>query len=221
MKKYVVIVAGGTGTRMGANIPKQFLPVGGKPVLVHSINKFLNVFPDIQIILVLHPSFIDQGKLIIQTLQGTPDITIVPGGETRFHSVKNGLIQVKGNGIIFVHDAVRCMVSETLIKRCYEHAMEKGSAIPAVAISDSVRIIEGDTTKVIDRNLLKAVQTPQTFRSEIILPAFEQEYNTGFTDEATVVEAAGNKIFLIEGEKENIKITVPADIVLAEQLLTQ
>ncbi len=221
MKKYVVIVAGGTGTRMGSAIPKQFLQIGGKPILVHSINKFLKAFPDIHIILVLHPSFIDEGKLIIQSMQGTPDITIVPGGETRFHSVKNGLKQVKDNSIIFVHDVVRCLVSESLIRSCYDQAKEKGSAIPAVPITDSVRMIEGDTTKVIDRNLLRAVQTPQTFRSEIILPAFEQVYNTSFTDEATVVEAAGNKIFLIEGEKENIKITVPADITFAEQLLSQ
>lgn len=221
MKKFAVIVAGGTGTRMATAIPKQFLSIGGKPILVHSINKFINTFPDIRIILVLHPSFIDQGKLIIQTLQGIPDITIVAGGETRFHSVKNGLKQVKDNSIVFVHDAVRCMVSESLIKRCYEQAIEKGTAIPAVSIADSIRIIEGSTTRVIDRNLLKAIQTPQTFRSEIILPAFEQEYNTAFTDDATVVEATGNEIFLIEGEKENIKITVPADITLAELLLVR
>lgn len=221
MEKYAVIVAGGTGTRMATAVPKQFLTIGGKPVLVHSITKFLNAYPDIHLILVLHPSFLDKGKEAIQTLPGTADITIIPGGETRFHSVKNGLTQVKGNAVIFVHDAVRCLVSEALITRCYEQAREKGSAIPAVAITDSIRTIEGNTTKVVDRNLLRAIQTPQTFRSEIILPAFDQEYNAAFTDEATVVEAAGNEIFLIEGEKENIKITVPADIALAEQLLTQ
>ncbi|MCC6287525.1 MAG: 2-C-methyl-D-erythritol 4-phosphate cytidylyltransferase [Chitinophagaceae bacterium] len=219
MKKYAVLVAGGSGTRMGGVVPKQFLELAGKPVLLHSIEKFLSAFYDIEIILVIHPSFIEQAKALIQHLAAASKISVIPGGETRFHSVKNGLKQVKDESVIFVHDAVRCMVSEALIHCCYEQALAKGSAIPAVSITDSVRILYGNTTKVIDRNLLKAIQTPQTFRSEIILPAFEQEYNDAFTDEATVVEAAGHEVFLIEGEKENIKITVPSDLIIAEHLL--
>lgn len=219
MKKYAVLVAGGSGTRMGGAIPKQFLSLAGKPVLLHSIEKFLNAFYDIEIILVINPSFIEEAKKLVQLLSPTSKITIIPGGQTRFHSVKNGLQQVKEEAIVFVHDAVRCLVSMSLIHCCYEQAMAKGSAIPAVSITDSVRMIDGDTTKVIDRNLLKAIQTPQTFRSEIIVPAFEQEYQDSFTDEATVAEAAGYEVYLIEGEKENIKITVPADLIIAEYLL--
>lgn len=219
MKKYAVLVAGGSGTRMGGAIPKQFLSLAGKPVLLHSIEKFLNAFYDIEIILVINPSFIEEAKKLVQLLSPTSKITIIPGGQTRFHSVKNGLQQVKEEAIVFVHDAVRCLVSMSLIHCCYEQAMAKGSAIPAVSITDSVRMIDGDTTKVIDRNLLKAIQTPQTFRSEIIVPAFEQEYQDSFTDEATVAEAAGYEVYLIEGEKENIKITVPADLIIAEHLL--
>lgn len=221
MKKYAVLVAGGSGTRMGCTVPKQFLVLAGKPVLLHSIEKFLEAFFDIEIILVIHPSFIEQAKALIKSLPAASKISVIPGGETRFHSVKNGLKQVKEGAVVFVHDAVRCLVSESLIHCCYEQALSKGSAIPAISITDSVRMIDGDTTKVIDRNLLKAIQTPQTFRSEIILPAFEQEYNNAFTDEATVVEAAGQEVFLIEGEKENIKITVPADLIIAEHLVNK
>ncbi|MFT3749161.1 MAG: 2-C-methyl-D-erythritol 4-phosphate cytidylyltransferase [Agriterribacter sp.] len=219
MKKYAVLVAGGSGTRMGSAVPKQFLELAGKPVLLHSIEKFLGAFFDIEIILVIHPSFIEQAKALIQPLAAASKISIIPGGETRFHSVKKGVNQVKEDSVVFVHDAVRCLVSESLIHCCYEQALTKGSAIPAVSITDSVRILDSNATKVIDRNLLKAIQTPQTFRSEIILPAFEQEYNNAFTDEATVVEASGHEVFLIEGEKENIKITVPADLIIAENLL--
>lgn len=221
MKKYAVIVAGGSGTRMGNALPKQFLELCGKPVLLHSIEKFLNALYDIEIIVVSHPAFIDKTKALIQPLPDAQKITVVPGGETRFHSVKNGLQQVKEASVVFVHDGVRCMVSASLIHCCYEQALTKGSAIPAVSITDSVRLVDGNTTKVIDRNLLKAIQTPQTFRSEIILPAFEQAYSDSFTDEATVVESAGHEVFLIEGEKENIKITVPSDLIIAEHLLNK
>lgn len=219
MKKYAVLVAGGSGTRMGSTVPKQLLMLAGKPVLLHSIEKFLSAFYDIEIILVVHPLFIEQVKTLIESLPASPGISIIPGGETRFHSVKNGLKLVKEDAVVFVHDAVRCLVSESLIHCCYEQALTKGSAIPAISITDSVRMIDGNTTKIIDRNLLKAIQTPQTFRSEIILPAFEQEYKNAFTDEATVVESSGHEIFLIEGEKENIKITVPSDLIIAEHLL--
>ena len=219
MKKYAVLVAGGSGIRMGNTVPKQFLMLAGKPVLLHSIEKFLNAFFDIEIILVIHPSFIEQAKGLIKSLPADSKISIIQGGETRFHSVKNGLNQVKEDAVVFVHDAVRCLVSVSLIHCCYEQALTKGSAIPAVSITDSVRMINGNTTKIIDRNLLKAVQTPQTFRSEIVLPAFNQEYNDSFTDEATVVESAGHEVFLIEGEKENIKITLPSDLIIAEHLL--
>ena len=219
MKKYAVIVAGGSGSRMGASRPKQFLLLNGKPVLWHTLEAFSAAYNDMQIVLVLPPGFLEEGKQIIQTTSAPSRVKIVAGGATRFHSVKNGLEHAADNAIIFVHDAVRCLITPALIRRCYEQALQKGSAIPAIAVTDSIRMIADGKTRIVDRNALRAVQTPQTFRAEIILSAFKQEYDPRFTDEASVVEAAGADVFLIEGEKENIKITLPADMLLAEQVL--
>lgn len=218
MKKYAVIVAGGSGTRMGGSIPKQFLLLHGKSVLQHTVEAFLNAYPDMEIILVLPEIFEAEGNKLVAKTEASR-IQIAIGGPTRFHSVQNGLKKIKEDSVIFIHDAVRCLVSDQLIWRCYEQAIEKGSAVPAVAVTDTIRMISETENKVIDRNLLRAVQTPQTFRSEIILKAFEQQYNEAFTDEATVAEAAGYKIFMTEGEKENIKITLPSDLVIAAHLL--
>ncbi len=219
MKKYAVIVAGGTGTRMGSAIPKQFMLLNGKPVLLHTIEIFLSAYHDLQIILVLPAAFEEQGRQLILQSSAPSRIQMVFGGATRFHSVQNGLKMIREASVVFVHDGVRCLVTENLIKRCYEQALVKGNAIPAVAVNDSIRMKEGNKTKVVDRNRLLAVQTPQTFLSDIILPAFEQPYEEAFTDEATVAEAAGYEVFMIEGEKENIKITQPADLLIAEQLI--
>lgn len=218
MTKYAVIVAGGTGTRMGSAIPKQFMLLNGKPVLLHTIDTFLRAYADLQIILVLPAPFEEQGRQLILQATTPSRIQMVLGGATRFHSVQNGLKKINEASVIFVHDGVRCLVTEALIRRCYEQTLIKGNAIPAVAVNDSIRMMEGNKTKVVDRSKLLAVQTPQTFRSNIILSAFEQPYNEAFTDEATVAEAAGHEIFMIEGEKENIKITLPADLLIAEQL---
>jgi len=219
MKKYAVIVAGGSGSRMGTSRPKQFLLLNGNPVLWHTMEVFLAAYDDMQIVLVLPPGFLEDGQQIAKTTFAPFRVKIAEGGETRFHSVKNGLAHTPDDSIIFVHDAVRCLVTTALIRRCYEQALRKGSAIPAIAVTDSIRMIADGKTRVIDRNVLRAVQTPQTFKAEIILPAFEREYNPLFTDEASVVEAAGTDIFLTEGERENIKITLPADMLLAEQIL--
>ena len=219
MKKYAVIVAGGSGSRMGASRPKQFLLLNGNPVLWYTIETFLTTYDDMKIVLVLPPGFLEEGQQIVHTTFAPSRVEIVAGGETRFHSVKNGLAHVTGNSVIFVHDAVRCLVMPALIRSCYEQALQKGSAIPALAVTDSIRMIADGKTRIVDRNALRAVQTPQTFKAEIILPAFEQKYDPIFTDEASVVEAAGTDVFLIEGEKENIKITLPADMLLAEQVL--
>lgn len=218
MTKYAVIVAGGTGTRMGAAVPKQFMLLNGKPVLLHTIETFLRAYADLQIILVLPASFEEQGRQLILQTTTASRVQIVLGGATRFHSVQNGLKKISEASVVFVHDGVRCLVTESLIRRCYEQTIVKGNAIPAVAVNDSIRMVQGNKTKVVDRSTLLAVQTPQTFRSNILLSAFEQPYNEAFTDEATVAEAAGHEIFMIEGEKENIKITLPADLLIAEQL---
>ncbi len=222
MKKYAVIVGGGSGVRMGSSIPKQFLLLNDKPIIVYSILAFLHTYNDIEIILVLPENYIAEGKRII-TAFGLPanKINVVAGGQTRFHSVQNGLMEVKDEAVVFVHDAVRCLVSADLIKKCYDQTIQLGSAIPAITATDSIRIEKENYPEVVDRNLVKFVQTPQTFLSNILLPAFEQEYQEAFTDEATVVEAFGKQIFLIEGEKNNIKVTTPLDLIVAQNLLQQ
>jgi 2-C-methyl-D-erythritol 4-phosphate cytidylyltransferase len=221
MKKVAVIVAGGNGLRMGAFIPKQFLLLKGKPVLWYTLNSFLNAYDDLEIVLVLPEEHIERGEEIISMFEGKDRVVIVKGGSTRFHSVQNGLKLIKEKSIVFVHDGVRCMVSDALIKRCYEQAVEKGNAIPAVAATDSIRIAEGEKNSVIDRTTVRIIQTPQTFNSEILLPAFAQAYNEAFTDEATVVEAFGNEIYLCEGDYNNIKITRPVDLLMAEKILEE
>lgn len=219
MKKYAVIVAGGSGSRMGSAVPKQFLLLAGKPVLYYSVIAFLDAFADIKIVLVLPQGQEELTEQLLQLLPPLADITIVQGGATRFHSVQNGLQQVEGDAIVFVHDGVRLLVSKELIQACYHQAMEKGSAIPAIPVTDSIRQVQQEESAPISREHLRIIQTPQTFRSIIILPAFEQEYNAAFTDEATVAEAHGTKVYLITGERSNIKVTTPEDLVIAEALL--
>jgi 2-C-methyl-D-erythritol 4-phosphate cytidylyltransferase len=219
MKKYAVIVAGGTGTRMNAGIPKQFLMLKGKPVIWHTLQAFLNSYDDMQIVLVLPQAHLAKGAELVKAMREAERIKIVEGGETRFQSVKNGLKEISEPGIVFVHDGVRCLVTVDLIKRCYGQAMVKGSAIPAVAATDSMRIENAEGHQVIDRAIVRLIQTPQTFRSNILLPAFEQGYNERFTDEATVIEGTGQPIFLIEGEYNNIKVTHPIDLVIAEKIM--
>ena len=220
MKKYAIIVAGGTGKRMNSAIPKQFLLLNGKPVLYYSINAFLNAYEDMQVILVLPEEYVAAGQEVIDAFFDYSRIQITIGGRTRFHSVQNGLQKVKEESIVFVHDAVRCLVSTDLIHRCCEVALETGSAIPVVECLNSVRLVNGEENEALNRNNVKLVQTPQTFHSKILLPAFTIDYKDWFTDEATVVEAYGLKLQLLEGEESNIKITRPADLIIAEHLVT-
>jgi 2-C-methyl-D-erythritol 4-phosphate cytidylyltransferase len=220
MKKYAIIVAGGIGTRMGSGIPKQFLLVNDKPILYYTIKAFLDAFPELRLILVLPEDFTDMGSEIIDAYFDYSRIQITAGGETRFHSVQNGLKLVEHEGIIFVHDGVRCLVLEELIYRCYKGACSLGSAVPVVAMKDSVRMVDAEENEAVERSKFVMVQTPQTFHSRILLPAFEIDYKERFTDEATVVEAYGLKINLVEGADENIKITTPIDMIVAEKILT-
>lgn len=220
MKKVTVIVAGGTGTRMGGFIPKQFLLLKGKPVLWFTINTFLNSYNDLEIILVLPEEFIERGREIIELFDEKSRITITKGGNTRFHSVQNGLQLIKEECIVFVHDGVRCLLSKNLIINCYQQALIKGNAVPAITATDSIRLVdENGNNSIADRNKIKIIQTPQTFKSNIILDAFKQPYKESFTDEASVVEATGAAIFLIDGEYNNIKITHPSDLAVAEKIL--
>jgi 2-C-methyl-D-erythritol 4-phosphate cytidylyltransferase len=216
-------VAGGTGKRMGSAVPKQFLMLSDKPVLYYTIKTFLEAYEDLQIILVLPEDYADMGKEIIDAYFDYERILIGLGGETRFHSVRNGLRMIQEEAIVFVHDAVRCLATTDLIQRCYEHALKMGSAVPVVHARDSIRLLndEKNDNEVLDRNRIVLVQTPQTFHSKILLPAFEIDYKERFTDEATVVESFGLKISLIEGEENNIKITRPVDLLIAERIIDE
>ncbi|MCW3074736.1 MAG: 2-C-methyl-D-erythritol 4-phosphate cytidylyltransferase [Flaviaesturariibacter sp.] len=219
LSKYAIIVAGGTGTRMGSATPKQFLPLQGKPLLYHTMKTFLEAYDDLQIILVLPEDYTDMGREIIDAYFDYTRIQVTAGGETRFHSVQNGLQLVEGDAIVFVHDGVRCLLTTDLIHRCHDKAQENGSAIPVVPARDSVRLLTTDDNEAIDRTTVVLVQTPQTFHSRILRPAFDIDYKERFTDEATVVEAYGLKIKLVEGEEDNIKITRPVDLLVAESIL--
>lgn len=219
MNTYAVIVAGGAGKRMGSALPKQFLLLKNKPVLYYTIDAFLKAVPGIHVVIVLPEEHLELGKEIVDGFFDEQQIQLTVGGETRFHSVQNGLKLISEESIIFVHDGVRCLVSEELIQRCYTTALETGSAIPAVECRDSVRMITDDGNDPVDRTKLRLVQTPQTFHSKILLPAFAIDYKERFTDEATVVEAFGLKVTLVQGEETNIKITNPIDLVVAEKIL--
>jgi 2-C-methyl-D-erythritol 4-phosphate cytidylyltransferase len=220
MNKYAVIVAGGMGTRMGGDMPKQFLPLNGKPVLYYTIRTFTDTFTDLKTILVLPAVHLETGNELINEYFSKKNIRVIAGGETRFQSVKNGLSLVEEESIVFVHDGVRCLLSEQLIRRCYDMAFAAGSAIPVITSRDSVRLLKENNSEVIDRDKVMLIQTPQTFHSKILLPAFQIDYKEKFTDEATVVEAYGIKVSLVEGEEDNIKITRPIDMLVAEKILS-
>jgi len=221
MYKYAVVAAGGAGLRMNTSLPKQFLLLQGKPVLWHTLTAFLTAFNDLQVILVLPAPYLEMGASITATVSDPHRIQITTGGGTRFQSVKNGLKLIEKESVVFVHDGVRCLVTPGLIKRCYETAVEKGNAVPATKAIDSVRIETGNENRIIDRNHVRMIQTPQTFLAELLLLAFDQEYNEVFTDEAGVVEKMGVKINLVEGETTNIKVTRPIDLLIAGKILEE
>lgn len=221
MQKIAIITAGGSGTRMGSLLPKQFLTLNDKPILWYTLRAFIEAFHDISIILVLPKDYINAGEKLVEDMHIQEQTTLVIGGETRFHSVQNGIQQVKDPAVVFVHDGVRCLITPNLIQRCFEQAIEKGSAIPAVTCTDSVRILNNHSHEAINRDHVKIIQTPQTFLSSILIPAFNLPYHEYFTDEATVVEAFGEPVYLIEGEYANLKITRPTDLLLANAILEE
>lgn len=219
-KTYAIIVAGGQGLRMGMAMPKQFLPLNGKPILYYTIQAFLQAMPDIKIVLVLPEEHISYNNMVLQAFEEIPELTIVTGGTTRYESVQNGLdIVEEEDAIVFVHDGVRPFISKQLIQACYDQAVAIGSAIPCVPVIDSMRLIQGDQHEAIDRNSLRIIQTPQTFQAGILLQAFAQLYQESFTDEASVLEHMGINVHLIDGEKNNIKITNPVDLAIGEAIL--
>ena len=219
MKKFVIIVAGGSGSRMGSEIPKQFLELCGKPVLMHTIEVFLDFDPESEIIVVLPEDQQLFWKGLCLKHSFSLQHQVVAGGKIRFHSVLNGLSQIKDEGIVFIHDGVRPLVSRETLDRCLETAQKYGNAIPVLPVTESLRKQEGSQNISVDRSQYFSVQTPQTFRTGQILEAYKQDFDPTFTDDASVAEKAGFSIFMVEGNPENIKITTPIDLIIAETLL--
>jgi 2-C-methyl-D-erythritol 4-phosphate cytidylyltransferase len=219
MELYVVIVAGGTGKRMGAEIPKQFLELAGRPVLMHTIERFKAFNDKIEIITVLPENQLRHWCELQNKHSFTIPQTLVKGGSHRFFSVKNGLKFVNVPGLVAIHDGVRPFVSIDTIKRCFEAAEKLGNAVPSISPTESLRILEGMGSYPINRLHVKQIQTPQVFNAELLKKAYQQEYRLEFTDDATVLESTGEKINLIEGNRENIKITNPEDLLISTALL--
>ena len=218
MKLYAVIVAGGSGKRMGAGIPKQFLELAGKPVLMHSIEKFKTFDGSIEIITVLPENQLRHWTVLQEKYSFTVPNTLVKGGKSRFFSVRNGLEFVDVPGVVAIHDGVRPLVTIDTIRRCFETAEKMGNAIPVIPPSDTLRMITETGNTPINRLNVKQVQTPQVFNAELIKNAYLQDYLPEFTDDATVLEKTGAKINLVEGNRENIKITNPEDLIIARSL---
>lgn len=219
-KNYAIIVAGGTGTRMQAAVPKQFLLLAGKPVLLHTIEAFHSSTANPVIILVLPVNYHTYWKELCAEHQFKVPHQLITGGETRFHSVKNGIDLITDtDAVIAVHDAVRPLISRKIIENTYQYAAEHGNAVTAVKSRDSVRLVEAGVSLSLVREDVYLVQTPQTFQSAQIKRAYEQVYDPKFTDDASVVEETGVKINLFEGSHQNIKITFPEDIAIAEAIL--
>lgn len=219
MTQAVIIVAGGKGLRMGGDLPKQFLPIGNKPVLMHTLEVFRRYNPALQIILVLPQEQQTFWKQLCEEHHFTVDHRIANGGETRFHSVKNGLELVEGSGLVGVHDGVRPFVSVEVIRRCYELAEKHQAVIPVIDVVETVRHIIGDKSETVNRNDYKLVQTPQVFDIDLLKRAYTQEFTPFFTDDASVVESIGVPVYLAEGNRENIKITTPFDLKVGSALL--
>jgi 2-C-methyl-D-erythritol 4-phosphate cytidylyltransferase len=220
MKKYAILVAGGSGLRMGTARPKQFLLIHGKSLLSYSIEAFLKTYRDIQIIIVLPAGYDIEASEIVNGIKSEIPIQWITGGETRFHSVQKGLTLVQGKAVVFVHDAVRCLVTEELIRRCFENALKYGSAVPCIDSKDSLRIVDASGNRSLKRAEIKLLQTPQTFLSEVILSSYQKNYSEDFTDCASVVEKSNYPIHLVEGDINNIKITTPLDLFIAGKLLS-
>ena len=218
---YVIIVAGGKGLRMGSDIPKQFLPIGGRPVLMRTLERFRAYSEALQIILVLPEAQQDYWRQLCEQYHFEVKYLLANGGQTRFHSVQNGLAMIPDDaeGVVGVHDGVRPFPSIEVIRLCYETAREKKAVIPVIPIVETVRHLEDEGSVTVPRGDYRLVQTPQTFDIQLLKAANRQPYNDSFTDDASVVESFGHQITLVEGNRENIKITTPYDMKVAEVLI--
>lgn len=219
MKRYVVIVAGGRGVRMGADRPKQFLEIGGKPILRHTIERFLAFDPSFEVIVVLPSAQKDWWREYCRQSGFLERYSIVSGGITRFHSVQNALRYVGNEGLVAVHDGVRPLVSRPLLERIFAAAEEAPAVIPAVPVVESVRKVEEEASVPVNRDGLVLVQTPQVFAAEVLRKAYDQPFSPSFTDDASVVEASGVRVHVVPGDRMNLKITTPEDLQYAEGLV--
>ena len=221
-KHTILIVAGGRGTRMGGPQPKQFLELAGRPVLMHTLEAFDRWDASARLIVVLPEDQIDTWKRLCEAHVFGRIHRVVAGGETRFHSVQNGLGAVASDGLIAVHDGVRPLVAPSVIAACFAAAADGGAAVPVVPVVESVREVDADGgSRPLDRARLRVVQTPQVFRADVLRAAYRLPYDPRFTDDASVVEASGVAVRLVPGNRENIKLTTPMDLLLAEQLMRQ
>ena len=219
MKYYLIIVAGGSGSRLNSDIPKQFIPIAGKPIMMHAIKAFSDCISNLNVVVVIPKSNYELWKDLCKEFSFDIKHTVAEGGLHRFHSVKNGLQNISENAVVGIHDGARPLVNKSTILKSYSAAEKYGAAIPLVRINESVRELSNKANKPLARENLRLVQTPQCFRSEIIKKSYQQDYKEEFTDDATVVESAGHKIHIVDGNVENIKITFPSDIFIAEALL--
>ena len=219
MKKNVIVTASGKGLRMGSDIPKQFLEISGKPILMYTIEQFYNYDNSINIILTLNSDTIEFWNDLSAKHNFTIKHKIVSGGETRFQSIKNAVSEIEANTITAIHDGVRPLVDIDTINNCFNTAKEKGNAVPFIKINESIREFSGTKNKQVNRDNFVLIQTPQVFKSDLLINAYKQEFSDEFTDDASVVEQTGIEINLIEGNSENIKITKPQDLLIAEALL--
>lgn len=219
MKRYVVIVAGGQGVRMGADRPKQFLEIGGKPILRHTIERFLAFDPSFEVIVVLPSAQKDWWREYCRQSGFLERYSIVSGGITRFHSVQNALRYVGNEGLVAVHDGVRPLVSRPLLERIFAAAEDAPAVIPAVPVVESVRKVEEEASVPVSRDGLVLVQTPQVFAAEVLRKAYDQPFSPSFTDDASVVEASGVRVHVVPGDRMNLKITTPEDLQYAEGLV--
>lgn len=219
MKRYVIVVAGGVGKRMGASIPKQFIRVADAPVIAHTLRRFHLFDKEINSIVVLHQDYLNLWAELAQ-VHHMPPHEVVTGGAERFNSVARGLERVPDNALVAIHDAVRPFVAVATISRCFEQAAISGAAIPIVPVTDSLRELNKENSSTaVDRADFVAVQTPQCFDAALLKAAYRQDFKPGFTDDASVVEAFGHRIALVAGNAENIKLTTPNDLAWAELML--
>lgn len=219
MKKYCVIVAGGSGQRMKSSVPKQFLHLEGRPLLMHTVERFFSFDANIELIVVLPEEHIALWHKLVKEHSFNISHRVVPGGEERFHSVKAGLGAVSEESLVAIHDGVRPLVSHDTIWRCYADAEEFGSAVPFVEPADSVRLLAGYESRPFPRGEVRLIQTPQVFNSRLIKKAYDRVFDRSFTDDAMVAEGSGVTIHLTHGNRENIKITTPEDLLVAHALI--